>query len=86
MELAIEEELKPSGSLLGYRLMQHRLRCLYEIRTSRETVKEILSVLDPKGVQSRIPHMLRRRRYWSMGPNSIRHIDGNNKLVPYGLV
>lgn len=85
MALAVEEELKRSGSLLGYRLMHHRIRCSYGLRTSRDTVRQILAVLDPEGVQARSSHRLRRRLYWAMGPNYIWHVDGNDKLVPYGL-
>ncbi|KAJ8048357.1 hypothetical protein HOLleu_00635 [Holothuria leucospilota] len=79
------EELSTSGSLLGYRLMHHRIRCSYGLRTNRETVRQILGALDPDGVEARTSRRLRRRLYWAAGPNYIWHIDGNDKLIPYGF-
>ncbi len=50
---AVEEELSGSGSELGYRTMQARLRHSYQIQLSRETVRLILRNLDPRGVMAR---------------------------------
>lgn len=82
---AIEQELKKSGSLLGYRLMHQRLRLDYDIVTSKEVVRTILSTLDPDGVSLRAHHKLKRRKYFTKGPNYVWHIDGYDKLKPYGF-
>lgn len=52
---------------------------------SREEVRILLTVLDSAGVNTRKRRKLRRRQYHSKGPNSTWHIDGNDKLKPYGL-
>ena len=41
--------------------------------------------LDPEGVTLRSGHKLRRRTYRSQGPNFIWHIDGYDKLKPFGF-
>ena len=44
-----------------------------------------LRELDPDGVESRRKKRLCRRVYHSKGPNFIWHIDGHDKLKPYGF-
>lgn len=51
----------------------------------RDTVMDTLSVVDPDGVACRSQHVLRRRVYQNKGPNYLIHIDGFDKLKPYGL-
>ena len=51
----------------------------------RETVRIIMKSLDPEGVSLRSGHKLRRRTYRSQGPNFIWHIDGYDKLKPFGF-
>ncbi|XP_074606429.1 uncharacterized protein LOC141859469 [Acropora palmata] len=82
---AVERELRGSGSLLGYRQMHQRLRCQYRFTVDRESVRLILQSLDPDGVEKRSRPRLRRRQYHSKGPNYIWHIDGYDKLKPYGF-
>ena len=45
----------------------------------------ILRELDPEGTEMRRSRVLRRRRYTSRGPNNTWHMDGYDKLKPYGL-
>ena len=45
----------------------------------------ILRELDPNGVAARLSRRLERRTYTVPGPNSIWHIDGYDKLKPFGL-
>ena len=52
---------------------------------SRETVRQALKILDPAGVEARSRHCLRRRIYTCKKPNYIWHIDGYDKLKPYGF-
>ena len=82
---AIERELQGSGSLIGYRLMHQRLTTDYGLVVDRETVRNILKTLDPDGVERRSKHRLKRRKYKSKGPNYIWHIDGYDKLKPFGF-
>eukprot|EP00111_Clytia_hemisphaerica_P012956 TCONS_00038062-protein len=81
----IESQLREgSGTLLGYRLMH--LRCQQNgFNISRKNVALILKHLDPEGVNRRSRRVLKRRRYWSYGPNWVWHIDGYDKLKPYGF-
>lgn len=81
----VESELASSGSSLGYRQMHQRLKLNYGLTVSRETVRIILRTLDPEGVQERSRNKLKRRQYRSRGPNYIWHIDGYDKLKPYGF-
>lgn len=82
---AVERDLRGSGRLLGYRQMHQRLRCHYGFTIDRHFVRLILKTLDPDGVEQRSCHRLRRRQYCSKGPDYIWHIDGYDKLKPYGF-
>ena len=81
----IRSELDGPGCLSGYRSMWHTLRIKYGIVVPRREVEELLSQLDPDGVQERKRHKLKRRVYNSPGPNYCWHVDGYDKLKPYGL-
>lgn len=70
--------------MFGYRLMHQKLRSI-GITVDRETVRLGLKYLDPEGVESRKSHRLRRRKYVNKGPNYLWHIDGYDKLKPFGL-
>lgn len=41
--------------------------------------------LDPEGMNARLRKRLKRRSYSSPGPNFVWHIDGYDKLKPYGI-
>ena len=51
----------------------------------KDSVRLALKELDPEGVALRSRHKLRRRKYYAKGPNDIWHLDGNDKLKPYGF-
>ena len=55
------------------------------IRTDRETVRLCIRSLDPEGVGSRTSHRFRRRIYVSDGPDFLWHLDGYDKLKPFGF-
>ncbi|KAJ8018956.1 hypothetical protein HOLleu_42757 [Holothuria leucospilota] len=82
--LRIGEEIESSGRLHGYRWMHNKLKN-NGFNTSKETVLELLRILDPEGVQIRRRRRLRRRRYNGHGPNFILHLDSYDKLRPYGV-
>ena len=52
---------------------------------SRETVRHALRIIDPEGVSERRRNRLRRRQYRGKGPNFLWHIDGYDKLKPFGF-
>lgn len=81
----IESELSGSGKLVGYRAMHQRITMWHGLSVSRETVRILLKNLDPVGVERRSRHKLTRRRYRACGPNFLWHIDGYDKLKPYGF-
>ncbi|PIK52036.1 hypothetical protein BSL78_11049 [Apostichopus japonicus] len=77
-------ELERSGKLHGYRWFHHKLRNNgYNI--DRETVRNLLKLLDPEGVELRRRRRLRRRNYNGIGPNFVWHIDSYDKLKPFGI-
>ena len=82
---AIEKELSGSGSSIGYRQMHQRLQISHHLQFDRETVRQIVKALDPDGVEMRSRRKLQRRKYRSKGPDFIRHIDGYDKLKPFGF-
>ena len=52
---------------------------------SREDVRFVMQQLDPDGMTIRRRHCLVRRTYSVKGPNCIWHVDGYDKLKPYGI-
>ena len=82
---AIESELERGANGIGYRAMWQRLRNEHKIVVSREIVRQALRIIDPEGVAQRLRHRLRRRQYRAKGPNFLWHIDGYDKLKPYGF-
>ena len=83
IKTAIEEELLTSGSLLGYRKIWRTLQQKGYV-VKRNTVMEMVRDVDPQGVQERKRHRL-RRRYFAPGPDFVWHLDGYDKLKPFGF-
>ena len=77
---AINEELSKSGDMVGYRQMTQRLQLDHQLVVGRETVRELLKICDPEGVECLSRHRLKRRQYLSKGPGYIWHLDGYDKL------
>jgi len=46
---------------------------------------ELLRQMDPLGTVRRKRHRLQRRVYRNKGPNYVWHVDGCDKLCPYGF-
>ncbi|KAK0135212.1 hypothetical protein N1851_028967 [Merluccius polli] len=80
----IRDQLQNLGQLHGYRWMFEKC-CQHGLRVRKEDVRLILRELDPRGVTQRQAGRLRRRQYFSRGPNFIWHLDGYDKLKPYGI-
>lgn len=81
----IEREIHNCGKCIGYRAMWRRLKIDHNIHIRRDDVMAIMKALDPIGVEFRKAHRLQRRVYCAKGPNYIWHIDGYDKLKPYGF-
>ena len=64
--------------------MQQRLMSR-GMQYSKETIRIALNVLDQKGVSRRKSHRLKRRKYRNKGSNHVWHMDGNDKLRPFGF-
>ncbi|CAG2247999.1 unnamed protein product [Mytilus edulis] len=69
---------------IGYRSLWNVLRCL-GVRASQHTVRLVLKAIDGDGVLMRQRHRLTRRRYTSNGPSFCIHVDGYDKLKPFGI-
>lgn len=80
----IARELVEDESSKGYRAM-HQTLTRKGISVDRDTVRLVLKEMDPKGVEIRSKHKLKRRKYFAAGPNDIWHLDGNDKIKPYGF-
>ncbi|XP_062614152.1 uncharacterized protein LOC134275889 [Saccostrea cucullata] len=85
VEDKIKEELTGPNSNVGYREMWRTLQRKYKLVVARNKVMEILRRLDPHGSEKRRTRRLQRRIYISDGPNFTWHMDGFDKLKPYGF-
>jgi hypothetical protein len=78
------DEVQKAGQFLGYKMMH--LKCIQNgYVVTQETVRELLHIVDPEGIELRRRRRLRRRVYRNSGPNYLWHIDGYDKLKPYGI-
>ena len=80
----IQALLDGPNSCVGYRSMWHSLR-LQGMVVPRIVVQKLMVELDPDGVERRKAHKLHRREYHNPGPNMAWHVDGYDKLAPYGF-
>ena len=80
----IHNELQGSGQMIGYKAMWRRLQN-EGIVISSHTVRHLMLHLDEEGVRQRRMRRLRHREYVSPGPNFVWHVDGYDKLKPYGF-
>ena len=81
----IREELDGPSCMSGYRAMWHTLRLKYGLCIPRSVVQSLLKELDPVGTEERRKHRLKRRTYSSSRPNECWHVDGYDKLKPFGF-
>ena len=72
-------------SLSGYRTMWHVLRLRHNIHVPRRLVESLMREVDPRGVERRKHRSLHRRMYVSPGANFCWHVDGYDKLKPFGF-
>ena len=68
----------------GYRTVWHTLE-LEGFRVPRIVVQEIVRELDPEGTELCKSRCLKRRQYHNPGLNYAWHLDGYDKLKPWGF-
>lgn len=73
-----------SGQCLGYRAMWKRITAK-GISASRDMVRLAIKILQPHLVRDRQRRRLHRRSYVNPGPNFCWHVDGYDKLKPFGF-
>ena len=56
-----------------------------DIRATQLTVRLIMNAIDSEGIRLRSRNRLRRRQYVNPGPNYVIHVDGYDKLKPFGF-
>ncbi|XP_060581745.1 uncharacterized protein LOC132738294 [Ruditapes philippinarum] len=69
----------------GYRTIWRVLKSSGNVAATQDTVRQIVKAMDSAGVNLRLRRRLRRRIYVNRGPNFIIHIDGYDKLKPFGI-
>ncbi|KAI8892038.1 hypothetical protein BC833DRAFT_653991 [Globomyces pollinis-pini] len=85
-KMSISEEIVTINRDAGYRAIHRALRMKHNIFVSRKMVMELLKEIDPDGVELRKRHKLKRRQWYSAGPNYHWCLDGHDKtFVSYGL-
>ena len=82
--VVIKDYLKENGSSRGYRNVKQRLSERGHQFTF-EIVRVALKEIDSEEVRQRQNRRLKRRKYMNAGPNDVWHIDGNDKLKPFGF-
>ncbi|XP_049926248.1 uncharacterized protein LOC126406111 isoform X1 [Epinephelus moara] len=65
--------------------MWQTLQQKHHLTVKRDDVRNTLSRLDPSGVQLRSRRRFVRRGYITAGPNQVWHVDGYDKLKPFGI-
>ncbi|XP_053376118.1 uncharacterized protein LOC123543857 isoform X2 [Mercenaria mercenaria] len=74
-----------SNGVAGAEQLRRVFRTKYNVRITRAFSRDLVQLLDYEGVRRRKRHRLRRRQYRSQGPNYVWHLDGYDKLSPYGI-
>ena len=80
----IEEIVNGPGSSGGYRAVCHT-RKMEGTQVPRRFVEWSLKEIDPIRCELRRKHGIKRRQYLNSGPNFAWHIDGYDKLKPWGF-
>lgn len=65
--------------------MTQRLVNNYGLIVDRKAVRELLKILHPEGAESRAKRSLKRRQYRTRGSIFLWHMDGYDKLKPFGF-
>nr|XP_022287686.1 uncharacterized protein LOC111100283 [Crassostrea virginica] len=84
-EVFEKSQLEIQNGCGGSENLRRILKMKYHLNVTRSISREIVKMLDEDGVRRRKQRRLRRRQYFSRGPNSVWHLDGYDKLKPYGI-
>ena len=80
----IAAQCEEFGQMHGYRWMH--AKCLKQsLVVSQDTVRQIMHIIAPAGIEERKARRLQRRKYLNPGPNNVWHVDGYDKLSMYGI-
>jgi hypothetical protein len=85
IEDAVLNEVVGINRDFGYRPMNAILKKDHGIFVSEKRVLKAMNTVDQVGINFRKKKCLKRRKYYTAGPNYQWCIDGHDKLVPYGL-
>ena len=64
--------------------MWRRLIYDYKLNVKSNDVMRLMKEIDVEGVSLRKAHILNRRMYSAKCPNFVWHVDGYDKLKPFG--
>ena len=81
----LKQEMNVSGECVGYSTMWKRLVKDHGLAVKRTEVMKIMKHLSPQATEERKAHRLKRRIYTLKGPNYVWHVDGYDKLKPFGF-
>ena len=83
----MDEELKGPGKLLGYRALHKKIRLEHGLNVTRDQVYDVMSELDPQGLEARGNVGAKRQRkkgnFTTCGSNWVHSLDGHDKLMGY---
>ena len=87
VKAAVENELKGPSKLLGYRAMHRKIRQEYGINVTRDQVYNVMSDLDPEGLEARggvgAKEKGKKGTFTTRGSNWVHSLDGHDKLMGY---
>ena len=81
----IRKETQGPSAVRSYRSMWDKLKTTYRIQVKRDNVMNILREEDPEGTLQRKSRSIIPKVYTWQGPNNLWHVDGNDKIKPYGF-
>ena len=84
LKSVIREEVRGCGQLLGYRSMWNYLHLNHDIYAPCDHVMTALQQVELTATEART-HQLKSREYESNDSNDCWHIDGYDKLKPFGF-
>lgn len=80
----VHTQVTSYGPAHGYRWMYQKCK-RHGFKIKRDHISLMLNTIDPEGVYLRARRRLKRREYFSRGPNFCWHLDSYDKLKRYGL-
>ena len=85
LEEAVKKGLSGPSTNSGYRKIWRRLALYHGVFVPRDAVMYTVKQIDSEGSNNRRARKPKRREYRSAGANSCWHVDGYDKLKPFGF-